>query len=925
MRISPLRLFALLVLGVLWLGGTAVAQTQEAKLTASDAADGDEFGRAVSFSADGSLALVGARENEVGDDDTGSAYVFTKDGTGTWTQQAKLFASDGEEGDQFGHAVSVSDDGSVALIGALGYDVSIDGSDEEVGAAYIFMRDESGSWVEEAIIPAPNPEQNDEFGNAVSISGDGTTALVGNWEDGTGTNQSGSAYVFTDDGTGTWSQQARLLSSDGAVGDQFGSAVSISSNGSVALIGAREDEVQGESTQGSAYIFTADGSGTWAQQSKLTASDGTSFEYFGEAVSLSGDGSTALIGTPEADVDGNSSQGRAYVFSNASGSWAQQAQLTASDGIAFAEFGGSASINGDGSIALISAPFDNLGDDFGQQGSAYVFSNASGSWTEQAKLSADDAAEYDEFGNALAVSADGTGALIGAPFDEVGGEKYGSAYVFGMLTGAAPTVTTEPATNITETTAQLNGTVNPNGAETTVDFVYYPTGQPGQGQTITADQSPLTGTTEQDVSATATSLQGDTEYTFLVSAENSEGLTNGAEVTFTTGGGTDPVTIAVTETIGVSDEAAVTPPVTISITETVNVSDAPDVTPPVAISITETIGVSDAPGVSPVIAISTSTVGSNGPVDFSPTGVTIDFAGVGGSGEVAVTKYGDPPSGTEGISQPNVSTYRYVIEAGDNLSIGADTDVRLDASTLGGVDDVNAVTIYKRPTPGTGSFSALATSYDASTNEFVATTGGFSEFVLASDENPLPVELTDFKARGAEASVHLRWRTASETDNAGFEIERTYGQANAWTQIGFVEGHGTTSEPHTYSFEDSTPPFEADSLRYRLKQIDLGGAFEYSDAVEVAIGAPDKLALHGNFPNPFTRQTTIRYEVPQNGNVRLAVYDVLGQRVALLANEPQEAGRKEVTFTAHDLSSGVYFVRLTSGGTTRTQKITVVR
>jgi hypothetical protein len=510
---------------------------------------------------------------------------------------------------------------------------------------------------------------------------------------------------------------------------------------------------------------------------------------------------------------------------------------------------------------------------------------------------------------------------------------------------SAPTATTEPATNITETTAQLNGTVNPNGAETTVSFIYYPTGQPGQGQTITADQSPLTGTTAQDVSATAEFLQGDTEYTYLVSADNSEGLTNGAEVTFTTGGGADPVTIAITETIGVSDEVAVTPPVAISITETVNVSDAPQVTPPVAISITETvsvsdapqvtppatiaitetIGVSDAPGVSPVIAVITSTVGSNGPVDFGPTGVTIDFTGIGGSDEVTVTKFGDAPDGTDGIPLSNVSTYRYIIDAGPDLSIGSDTDVRLDASTLGGVEEASAVTLYKRSTPGSGSFSALATSYDASANELVATTGGFSEFVLASDANPLPVELTDLTARGTDASVHLRWRTASETNNAGFEIERTNGEANAWTQIGFVEGHGTTSDPQTYSFEDRNLPFEADSLRYRLKQVDLDGGSAYSPPVEVALTAPDALTLHGNFPNPFAEQTTIRYEVPQSGRVQMAVYNALGQRIGVLVNKRQEAGHHKTTFAPGALPSGVYFIRLTSGGTTRIQKMTVVQ
>jgi hypothetical protein len=93
----------------------------------------------------------------------------------------------------------------------------------------------------------------------------------------------------------------------------------------------------------------------------------------------------------------------------------------------------------------------------------------------------------------------------------------------------------------------------------------------------------------------------------------------------------------------------------------------------------------------------------------------------------------------------------------------------------------------------------------------------------------------------------------------------------------------------------------------------------------VALASPAELALRGNYPNLFAGQTTIRYEVPQSGDVRLAVNNVLGQHVALLVHEQQEAGRKEISFTARDLPSGVYFVRLTSGGMARTQKITVVQ
>ena len=210
-------------------------------------------------------------------------------------------------------------------------------------------------------------------------------------------------------------------------------------------------------------------------------------------------------------------------------------------------------------------------------------------------------------------------------------------------------------------------------------------------------------------------------------------------------------------------------------------------------------------------------------------------------------------------------------------------------------------------------FVATATDADGNTSEFF------------SPSQQLPVELTTFDAQADGETVQLSWKTASETNNAGFDVQRKRSGEEQWTKVGFVEGHGTTSEPQTYSFDDAGVPFEADSLRYRLKQVDLDGAFEYSEAVEVAIAAPEELALHGNYPNPFAGQTTIRYEVPTSGDVRLAVYDVLGQRVALLANETQDAGRKEMTFTARNLSSGVYFVRLTHDGTTRTQKMTIVR
>ncbi|NBB86893.1 MAG: T9SS type A sorting domain-containing protein [Bacteroidetes bacterium] len=200
----------------------------------------------------------------------------------------------------------------------------------------------------------------------------------------------------------------------------------------------------------------------------------------------------------------------------------------------------------------------------------------------------------------------------------------------------------------------------------------------------------------------------------------------------------------------------------------------------------------------------------------------------------------------------------------------------------------------------------------------------FSRWTLGSEANPLPVELAAFDAQLDGTTVRLTWDTASETNNAGFRIERRQ-QASTWTSIGFIEGHGTTNEPQQYTFVDANLPFEADSLTYRLRQVDTHGAETLSSEVEVSLPTPERLTLHSNFPNPFHGRTTIRYELPQAAHIQLDVYDMLGRRIRTLVDARQRAGRQQVQFNAAALPSGVYVVRLTSDGATRTQTIAVVR
>ena len=380
---------------------------QEAKLVASDAAAFDQFGGSVAVSGD--TAIVGA----VGDDDaggnSGSAYVFVRSG-GTWTQQAKLVAADAAAGDQFGVSVAISAD--TAVIGAFGDDDAGSGS----GSAYVFVRS-GGTWTQQAKLVAADAEAGDEFGSSVAISGD--TAVIGAHLNDDAGSASGSAYVFVHLGGTLWTQQAKLVAGDAAAFDQFGVSVAVS--GDTAVIGAHLDD-DPVSDSGSAYVFVRSG-GTWTQEAKLVAADGIADDQFGNSVSVSGD--TAVIGAV-GDDDGGSASGSAYVFVRSGGTWTQQAKLVAADAAAFDEFGGSVAVSGD--TVVIGAFGD---DDAGSaSGSAYVFVRSGGTWTQQAKLVAADAAAFDRFGVSVAVSGDT--AIVGANLDDDAGGSSGSAYVVGL-------------------------------------------------------------------------------------------------------------------------------------------------------------------------------------------------------------------------------------------------------------------------------------------------------------------------------------------------------------------------------------------------------------------------------------------------------------------------------------------------------------
>ena len=186
----------------------------------------------------------------------------------------------------------------------------------------------------------------------------------------------------------------------------------------------------------------------------------------------------------------------------------------------------------------------------------------------------------------------------------------------------------------------------------------------------------------------------------------------------------------------------------------------------------------------------------------------------------------------------------------------------------------------------------------------------------------LPVELISFTAAIYNNSIILNWRTETEINNFGFDIERS-ADFGEWQRIGFVEGHGNSNSPKQYSYTDKNP-IGGSNFKYRLKQIDTDGKFEYSAVVNVKL-IPDEFTLYQNYPNPFNPNTKIKYYIPKSSRVQITVYDILSNEIATLVDEEKPAGSYLVQFNASNLPSGVYFYKLQTGSFTKTMKMILVK
>ncbi|MCZ6702641.1 MAG: PQQ-dependent sugar dehydrogenase, partial [Ignavibacteria bacterium] len=189
--------------------------------------------------------------------------------------------------------------------------------------------------------------------------------------------------------------------------------------------------------------------------------------------------------------------------------------------------------------------------------------------------------------------------------------------------------------------------------------------------------------------------------------------------------------------------------------------------------------------------------------------------------------------------------------------------------------------------------------------------------------DPLPVELVSFKGEYINSRVSITWETATEINNYGFDLERTV-NSNGWNKIAFIPGKGNSNSPKYYNYTD-TDLQSAGVFKYRLKQIDTDGSYDYSNEISVNVNKPDKFLLGQNYPNPFNPKTRIDFRLAEKQRVSLRVYNMLGEMVKELVNEVKSAGIYSVTFDGTNLPSGIYVYRIQTKGFSENKKMTLIK
>jgi len=208
---------------------------------------------------------------------------------------------------------------------------------------------------------------------------------------------------------------------------------------------------------------------------------------------------------------------------------------------------------------------------------------------------------------------------------------------------------------------------------------------------------------------------------------------------------------------------------------------------------------------------------------------------------------------------------------------------------------------------------ALIRTIHASTN---------CQYVELADYSIIPVELTSFTANVSDRNIVLNWSTATEINNRGFEVQRSYNKSN-FENVAFITGAGTSAEKHNYSYSDQ-PDFNG-TVYYRLKQVDYDGSYEYSAIVEADLSIPIKFSVEQNFPNPFNPVTNVKFSIPTDELVKLEIFNAIGETVKTIEQGMLKAGNHSVSINAAGMNSGVYYYKISAGNYSAVRKMIVMK
>ena len=372
------------------------------------------FGYSVALSADGNTAIVGG----IGDNaNAGAAWIYTRNGSGMWSVQAKLFGTGATGSASQGFSVAISANGNTVVVSGIG-------DNTNAGAVWVFTRS-GANWSQQGNKLVGTNAIGNAQQSTVSLSADGNTIVVGGWRDNA---YAGGVWVFTRSGT-VWTQQGSKLIVTNAIGSaRFGISVDISADGNTFIVGGHADNTYA----GAAWIFTRTGN-LWTYQTKLIGSGAIGFARFGRSVSISSDGNTAIVG----GYEDNTSAGAVWVYTRSGSTWTQQGnKLIGTGATSNASQGFSISLSDDGNTAVVGGLGDNT-----FAGAAWIFTRSGGVWSQSGnKLFGSGAIGVANQGSSVAISPDGNTAIVGGIADNT---NKGAAWVFVPGTTAVEHISSE--------------------------------------------------------------------------------------------------------------------------------------------------------------------------------------------------------------------------------------------------------------------------------------------------------------------------------------------------------------------------------------------------------------------------------------------------------------------------------------------------